>query len=386
MTRTGSRYVVIALVLVLAAMAPVPNVGAAGQVVAAGALAQGPADACAPLVERRPATPRPASSPVTAGLADPAPAPAERTSVTVGFVPISIYAPLFVAFEKGYYADEGLDVTLEPLAGGSDLITLTANGEFDVAAAGAGPAFWNAMALDLPVTVVAPGHAEGSPVATPLMISREACESGAITRVADLRGKRVSVNAPGATEFWLGRALATDGLTIDDVDEQFLAFPEAVAALASGAIDAAMVGEPLATQAEQQGIASRLLDDFPVQDVQPTTVIANDGFLADHPDAANGFAVAYLRAVRDLSGAGFKAPENLAIIERYTGVPADLVAEAVQPVFVPNGVIDLASLGELQTFFRGRGQLEYETDIDPGTIVDLRYMDAALARLGPYAS
>ena len=68
------------------------------------------------------------------------------------------------------------------------------------------------LSQDLPITAIVAGHQEGSPVATPLMISRRACETGAITSVADLAGKRVAVNAPGGTEYWLGQALATAGL------------------------------------------------------------------------------------------------------------------------------------------------------------------------------
>lgn len=334
---------------------------------------------CRPLTERRPdlLPPDQTAPPPAAG----APA-ATLTPVTIGYVPVSIYAPLFVAKELGYYAEFGLDVTLQPNTGGSDLIALTASGNLDISAAGAGPAFWNALSQDLPITVIAPGHQEDSPVATPLMISREACESGAIAAVADLAGKRVAVNAPGGTEFWLGHALATGGLTIDDVDEQFLPFPDAITALAAGAIDAAMIGEPLATQAELDGFATRLLPDFPVQGVQPTTIIGNDDFLAANPAVATGFVAAYLKAARALTGTGFKDPAVLAIIEQYTSVPADLARLAIQPVYQTNGEINVATLGKLQTFFRGRGQLEYDTDIDPTTVVDTRYVDGALALVG----
>ncbi len=335
---------------------------------------------CGPLATPSSGTPAPAA----ASTVQPVKPPEDAVQITVGYVPISIYAPLFVAMEKGYYAEQGLDVSLESFAGGGDLVALTATGDLDAAASGAGPAFWNAVAADLPVSVVAPGHSEGSPVATPLMISREACESGSITRVADLRGKKVSVNARGATEYWLGQALATDGLTIEDIDLQTLPFPDAVAALTSGAIDAAMVAEPVATGAEQQGLAVRLLADFPVQDVQPTVIVANDEFIADHPDAMQGFVTAYLKASRDLSGPGFKDPTNLAIIETYTSVPATLVGAAVQPLYSVDGRIDTAGLSKLQAFFRQLNQLEYDEDIDPATLVDDRFIQAALAELGPY--
>ena len=202
----------------------------------------------------------PASTPASETAVAPA---GELKKVKMGYVPVSIFAPVFVAKEKGYFAEQGLDVTLEPFPGGSDPVVLTASGQLDLGIGGAGPAFWNAIAQGLPIKVIAPGHAEGNPVATPLMISKEDCESGAISSVADLKGKKVSVNARGATEYWLSQALGTAGLTLDDIDLQTLAFPDAVAALASGAVDAAMVGEPLATKAEQDGIAVRLATDFP---------------------------------------------------------------------------------------------------------------------------
>ena len=170
-------------------------------------------------------------------------------------------------------------------------------------------------------------------MATPLMISRKACEEGKITSVADLKGKKVSVNARGATEYWLNAALETGGLTINDIDLQVLPFPDAVAALQSGAVDAAMVGEPLATKAEQDGIAIRLASSFDVQDVQPTGIIGNEKWLTEHPDQAEAFVTAYMRASKLLAEGGLDDPAVQAIIEKYTGVPASLVAESVHPVF-----------------------------------------------------
>ena len=365
----------VALMLLLT-LVPLP-VPARAQEAATPALSCVPAPAPTPsYAARASAAPLPTAAPQTAPL----------VPINVGYVSISIYAPVFVAKEKGYYAEEGLDVTLEPLAGGADLVALTASGNLQATAAGAGPALWNAIAQNLPLKLVAPGYREGVPVATPLMISRKSCESGVITRVADLRGKRVAVNARGATEYWLSQALATGALTLDDIDLQTLAFPDAVAALDSGAIDASMVGEPLATKAEQDGIAVRLATDFPVQDVLPTAILANADFADQNPEAVQGLVTAYLRACRDLSGPGFRDPTNLAIIERYTGVPANLIASAIPPIYAPNGDIDPAALGKLQAFFRDRGQLEYDEDLDPNTFIDRRFVEAAVASLGPYST
>lgn len=347
-------------------------------------LAQTPATrSCAPSPSSASPVAAPVGTPPSSSAAIASPTAGEPIKVTMGYVKASIFAPVFVAKEKGYFAEQGLDVTLAPLPGGSDMVALTATGQFDAGIGGAGPAFWNAIAQKFPITAIAPGHAEGNPVATPLMISKQACDSGSITSVADLKGKKVSVNARGATEYWLSQALSTGGLTLNDVELQTLAFPDAVAALASGAIDAAMIGEPLATAAEQQGIATRLATDFPVQDVQPTIVFANSDFLAKNPDAATGLVTAYLKACREMANGGFDDPTDLAIVEQYTGVPAALVEAAVRPVYPVDGVFNVDGLSKLQSFFRERGQLEYDTDIDPNSFIDTQFVDGAIARLGP---
>lgn len=329
--------------------------------------------------------PAPAASPVAqVGAAPEIPlvtVPEGAVQVRMGYIPVSIFAPVFVAYEKGYFAEQGLDVTLEQLPGGSDMVLQAATGGLDLGIAGTGPAFWNAASQQLGVQIIAPGHAEGSPVATPLMISSRACQDGSIASVTDLAGKRVAVNAPGATEFWLAAALQTAGLSLADVDLQFLSFPDAVVALESGALDAAMIGEPLATRAEQEGIAVRLLADFPVQNIQPTMIFGNESWLESNPDAAAGFVAGYLRASRDLA-TNFNDPLHLAIIQKYTGVPAQLIAESVKPVYSTDGTISIDSLSLLQDFFRQRGQLDYDDDLDPATLVDTRYVDAANTVLG----
>lgn len=79
------------------------------------------------------------------------------------------------------------------------------------------------------------------------MIHIVALKSSGITALDDLRGKRVSVGAPGSgTEVNAGAILAANGITYDDIDEQRLNFNETADALANGDIDAGFwsVGAP----------------------------------------------------------------------------------------------------------------------------------------------
>jgi TRAP transporter TAXI family solute receptor len=79
------------------------------------------------------------------------------------------------------------------------------------------------------------------------MIQIVALEGSGITSLADLRGKRVSIGAPGSgTEVNTSAILAANGISYDDIDEQRLNFNETADALGNGDIDAGFwsVGAP----------------------------------------------------------------------------------------------------------------------------------------------
>ena len=79
------------------------------------------------------------------------------------------------------------------------------------------------------------------------MIHIVALEGSGITSLADLRGKRVSIGAPGSgTEVNTNAILAANGISYDDIDEQRLNFNETADALGNGDIDAGFwsVGAP----------------------------------------------------------------------------------------------------------------------------------------------
>ncbi len=79
------------------------------------------------------------------------------------------------------------------------------------------------------------------------MIHIVALESSGIKTLADLKGKRVSIGAPGSgTEVNTASILEANGITYDDIEEQRLNFNETADALANGDIDAGFwsVGAP----------------------------------------------------------------------------------------------------------------------------------------------
>ena len=308
------------------------------------------------------ATPEAAPSDAEAPAAD---TPATKV-VRIGYVPVMIYAPLYVGIERGYFAAEGITIESTPVQGGSDPVVQLGAGNFDAALGGAGAGLFNAAARGVKFAIVAPMHSEKAPMSSPLVISAK--RTAAFTSIADLKGKKVSINATGAaTEDWLAEALRKGGLTMADIELTTVGFKDVPAALANNSIDAAILGEPLATIAVDKGEVAVLSNDF-IDGFTATYLYMGEPLLADKA-TAEGFMRAYLKACADLQG-DYMSDDVAAIIEKYTKVPADVVKRAGAPHFDATGTIPVADLQTLQSYFRERGLLEYDTDLDVNTIID----------------
>lgn len=306
------------------------------------------------------------------------------TKVRVGYVPVLLYAPLFVAIEKGYFREAGIESVLTPLAGGADIISQTVAGNFEAGLGGMGAAALNAAKRNLSFRIVASHHSERPPLTTPLVVAKKKKDDGTFRTVADLKGKKVAVNARGsASEYWLQAALAKGGLTFKDIELAALPFDQTAAALEGGALDASLLGEPLVTLAEQKGLVARLSDDF-LTDAQGTVIFYNLTWAQAERDLAERWLAAWLRGARDLQGDGYSQAANTAIIEKYTKVPKEVVAVARPPRHDPDGKLNLSDMQAQQEFFLKTGTLTYTDLIDLRTIIDPSFAEKAVARLGPF--
>lgn len=143
---------------------------------------------------------------------------------------------------------------------------------------------------DVRLRVVAPLY----PNVTHVLVRAGSTANG----IADLKGQRVSVGAAGSgTEQVSKQLLAAYGLTYDSIDARYLSFTESAAALADGAIDAAIfsVGYPAAAVLEAMTTgharllpvdadhASELAEQYPYYSVTLIPDSAYPGLTADVP-------------------------------------------------------------------------------------------------------
>jgi NitT/TauT family transport system substrate-binding protein len=321
----------------------------------------------------------------TSSLATPTSLP-ERATVRVGFAPVSVLASTFIAQDKGYFAAENLDVQFEPVASGPEGFAAVAAGHLEVTSTSVAAAVLNAWSIGVDARVIAAESAylaEG-PAGAALLVRKQLVDSGQVTRVADLRGRKLAISAFGTvTEWSVDGALRTDGLTVADVELVPVSFPDLLPALANGAIDAALAGEPTPTAAVANGVGEILTTDFALG-AQITVLIANGAWLKQKPDVAARYLAAHLRAARDLYGDGWHRDDNIAIVGRWTGLPAATLQRTLPIYYDPNGVISVDSLEAQQAFHMNRGYLRYSVPLDLRAFLDDGPRVAAVARLGPF--
>lgn len=173
-----------------------------------------------------------------------------KVTVALGYIPDVQFAPFYLALNKGYYADEGLDVTFKhgivP-----DLIKLLGAGDEGVNfAVASGDEIIPARLQDIPVIYVMTWYRQ-YPVAAASIVGK----GPTLKSPADLKGKVVGVPGPyGSTYTGLLALLKAGGLTLQDITLKNIGFTQ-IENLTTGQVDVAMVyaaNEP--TQLRGQGL------------------------------------------------------------------------------------------------------------------------------------
>lgn len=171
---------------------------------------------------------------------------------------------------------EGYRATAEVTGASKENVALVLNGDADLAFA---------LADTVYQAYSGTGDFEGQPLPSlraltsvyPNALQIVALANSGITSLQDLRGKRVSVGAPGSgTEITARAVLEAFGITYDDIDEQRLNFNETADALRDGTIDAGIwsVGPP--TSSILDLATSRDIVLIPISDDEMETALGVD--------------------------------------------------------------------------------------------------------------
>jgi NitT/TauT family transport system substrate-binding protein len=260
-----SAFIVLALVLMLVAScdsgttAPTPTAES-------GVPATSTTDVSS--VPQGDATNTPAASNPTAtiDLAHPT-----KVTIALGYNPDVQFAPFYLALNKGYYKDEGLDVTFKhgivP-----DLIKLLGNGDEGVNyAVASGDEIIPARLQGIPVVYVMTWYQQ-YPVAA---VSKKG-KGPDLKSPADLKGHTVGIPGPyGSTYTGLLALLKAGGLTLNDIQVKNIGFTQ-IENLTTDQVDVAMVyaaNEPVQLRSQGYEVNTLLVSDY--------MMLASNGLVAN---------------------------------------------------------------------------------------------------------
>ncbi len=218
----------------------------------------------------------------------------EEITIAMGFVPNVQFAPMYVAMERGYFSDEGIDVTLD-YGMETDLLQRVGTGELRFAVA-SGDQVILARASDLPVTYFLNWYRR-FPVCVVSMADK------GITSPEDLMGKTVGIPATEGASYigWLA-FLDQVGIPREDVNLQSIGYTQ-VASLVEDRVDAAVcyaMNEPVQLQADGREINVFYLDEY--THLVSNGLITNEETIEENPELVQGVARAFLRGLEDTLG------------------------------------------------------------------------------------
>ena len=209
----------------------------------------------------------------------------------MGYVADPQYAPLYVAVERGYFAEEGLALEFD-YSFETDGIALVGAGELPFALASGEQAVL-ARAEGLPVVFVMQWWQQ-----YPIAVVSKA--SAGIAAPADLAGRNVGVPGFfGASYIGLVGLLFANNMTLDDIDANEIGFNQVESLLTdqSEAVVVYINNEPV--QLAQRGEAINVINVADYANLVANGLMTNEQTIAEEPELVEGFVRAFLRGLRD---------------------------------------------------------------------------------------
>jgi NitT/TauT family transport system substrate-binding protein len=199
-------------------------------------------------------------------------------------------ALLYIAMARGYFAEEGLPITIVPATHGKAALDLLAQGKADFATAAEVP-FVISVLQGERLRVVATVASVSSEMAVVARRDRN------IVKPAGLAGKRVGVTPGTSGEYYLWAFLIRHMISPDDVSLVAIAPGQMPQQLADGTqIDAVSTWEPVKSAARDalgaNGVMFSESDSYTVTHV----VIGTSGFIATHGKEIDSLLRALLKA------------------------------------------------------------------------------------------
>lgn len=248
----------------------------------------------------------------------------KQSTLKIGYIPIAECVQLYVAQERGYFEELGLEVELISLAGGAKILNALNSGSVDVG-------FSNVVSLVIHrargadfFSIFGGTYEDIKHQNHALVVNKNISNDNiGIT----LRGARIAVNTYKNIEELMVRKYVEDiGLAWEDINRVETPFPRMLPLIESGEINAASIVEPFITIAKEDTtnsfsiLANHYLTTTPQSLV--ATYVSSEEFVTNNPEKTLNFRSAMDKATTFIEENELEARE---IIGLYTKIPEGLL-------------------------------------------------------------
>ena len=225
-------------------------------------------------------------------------APAQADTVTIAHSTWVGYGPLYIARDKGFFKENGVDVDLVIMEDPKERFPTLMADRIQMIASTVDTALLYMKQPDDYKYIVAIDDSNGG---DGIVANKD------IKTIADLKGKQVAVNEGSVSEFYLNVLLQKAGLNESDLNVVNMTAADAGTAFVSKQVDAAVTWEPWLSRGKATDFGHLLVDSSTTPGLITDAIIVKTSWLKDHRKEAAAIvkswneAVAYYRAHPDES-------------------------------------------------------------------------------------
>jgi NitT/TauT family transport system substrate-binding protein len=219
----------------------------------------------------------------------------EKVSLAVDWILNGTHAGYFIAQEKGFYKEKGLDVSIARGFGSGDTIKRVATGSVDFGVADTGAVIAARANDDIPVRIVAMVYDKAT-------LGLIYLKQSGITKPKDLEGRTIARSASGASVNMFPGFLAANDVKREKIKEIVVDAATYLPLLISGQAEAVTeqainIGK-FSREAEKQGkqAVAMLYSDFGLA-TYGNAILVKDKRVTDNPDLIRRFTEASLRGL-----------------------------------------------------------------------------------------
>lgn len=321
-----------------------------------------------------------------AGLATPA--LAQNKKIVVGALRFTSHSGSFVAVERNYFAEAGLDVELRFFQAAQPMAVAIASGDVDYAVTAVSGGLIS-LAQKGAVKVIGGALSEEPGIDGQKILASDAAFQAGLTSPAGLGGKKFGISTAGSSFHYMGSKVAA----AEGVDMSFIPLQKVgaiIGALKSGQIDAWSIVPHIAKPLAGSGavhVIGQVSDYLP--NYQVTTVFTSAKNAADERDQTADFLTGFGKGVSDYnsamidkSGGEDGVNEMVDLIHKY--VYTDRERAKAAPSII-NGTMrinegsrmNVASLQDQLSWFQSENLVDSAITLD--TFVDTSYVETYTA-------